>query len=427
MNHEFLSLLDYIEKEKGIRKEILLEAISSALLSASKKAVGPARELRIDIDEKTGHIRAMASLVVVEKVENPHDEISITQARRTNPKAQLADSIDVEVTPKDFGRIAAQTAKQAIMQRLRQAEKELIYDEFKDRAGDIVTGTVRRFERSDVIVDLGRFEAIMPAKERVATEDYNVGDRIRAYVVAVQSGARGPEIILSRSHPNFVRRLFEVEVSEIADRTVELRAIAREAGYRTKIAVWSSDEKVDPVGACVGMRGSRVKNIVRELNNEKVDIIRWSDDPKELVLEALKPAKIRKIVVDQPNRTMRIQADEDQLSLAIGKRGQNARLTSRLTGWEVSIEKVETPEERQEAAAEAFENQVAAAAAQLAAALAIDPDLSRRFVDSGFSNIEGIANENPEDIAGALEIPEEQAREIQANAKKALENRATAD
>ena len=247
--------------------------------------------------------------------------------------------MEVEVTPKNFGRIAAQTAKQAMMQRIRQVEKEMIYEEFKDRAGEIVSGTVRRFDRSDVILDLGKFEAIMPQRERVVVEDYNVGDRLRAYVVAVENGIRGPEIIVSRSHPNFVRRLFELEVSEINDGTVEIRGIAREAGYRTKIAVTSANEKVDPVGACVGMRGSRVKNIVRELNNEKVDIIRWSSDPKEFVLEALKPAKVKNLVFDTEKKSVQISVDEDQLSLAIGKKGQNARLTSRLTGWEINIDK----------------------------------------------------------------------------------------
>src|SRR5689334_11759834 len=298
MNAEIAAMLDYMERERGIKRDTLLEALSTALLSASKKSVGAARDLRIDIDPKTCDIRALANLIVVENVSNPQDEIALNRARKLKPDAKLGDTIEVEVTPKNFGRIAAQTAKQAIMQRIRQVEKEMIYDEFKDRAGEIVSGTVRRFERSDVIVDLGKFEAIMPMRERVTTEDYNIGDRIRAYVVAVENGARGPEIIISRSHPNFVRRLFEVEVSEIADRTVEIKAIAREAGYRTKIAVWSSDEKVDPVGACVGMRGSRVKNIVRELNQEKVDIIRWSADPREFVMEALKPAKIRSLALD---------------------------------------------------------------------------------------------------------------------------------
>src|SRR6202020_2483842 len=222
-------------------------------------------------------------------------------------------------TPNGFGRVAAQYAKQALMQKVRQAEKAMLLTEFKDRVGDIVSGTVRRFDRSDVILDLGKFEAIMPQRERVVVEDYNVGDRLRAYVVAGDNGIRGPEIIVSRSHPNFVRRLFELEVSEIADGTVEIRGIAREAGYRTKIAVFSDNPKVDPVGACVGMRGSRVKNIVRELNNEKVDIIRWSSDPREFVMEALKPAKIKSISLDPEKKVINIRVDEDQLSLAIGK------------------------------------------------------------------------------------------------------------
>src|SRR5436190_2100931 len=249
-----------------------------------------------------------------------------------------------------------------MMQRIRQVEKEMIYEEFKDRAGEIVSGTVRRFDRSDVILDLGKFEAIMPQRERVVVEDYNVGDRLRAYVVAVENGIRGPEIIVSRSHPNFVRRLFELEVSEINDGTVEIRGIAREAGYRTKIAVTSANDKVDPVGACVGMRGSRVKNIVRELNNEKVDIIRWSSDPKEYVLEALKPAKVKNLVFDPEKKSVQISVDEDQLSLAIGKKGQNARLTSRLTRWEINID-------RDTSATHAVEQKVAQAAQALGAAL----------------------------------------------------------
>src|SRR3954454_8349099 len=322
MNAEFIAMLDYLERERGIKRDILLEAVSNALLSASKKSVSASRDLRIDINPKTGEIRALAKLLVVDDVTNPADEISVTKARKLDPNATAGGEVEVEVTPKNFGRIAAQTAKQAMMQRIRQVEKEMIYEEFKDRAGEIVSGTVRRFDRSDVILDLGKFEAIMPQRERVVVEDYNIGDRIRAYVVAVENGIRGPEIILSRSHPNFVRRLFETEVAEINDKTVEIKGIAREAGYRTKIAVWSANEKVDPVGACVGMKGSRVKNIVRELNNEKVDIIRWSPDLKEFVHEALKPAKLKSVALDEAKKQILIKVDEDQLSLAIGKRGQ---------------------------------------------------------------------------------------------------------
>jgi len=237
----------------------MIDALETALLSASRKSIGPAREMRIRIDPEKGDIRAYATLIVRDRVANAYEEIDIFTARRLQPGIDVGAELEVDITPSNFGRIAAQTAKQTMMQRLRQAEKELIYEEFKDRAGDIVSGTVRRFERGDVYVDLGKFEGVMHQRERVSTEEYNVGDRIRAYVVAVENGARGPEIILSRSHPNFVRRLFESEVSEIADRTVEIRSLAREAGYRTKVAVYSADEKVDPVGACVGMRGARVK------------------------------------------------------------------------------------------------------------------------------------------------------------------------
>ncbi len=421
MNAEFIAMLDYLEREKGIKREVLVEAVSNALLSASKKAVGPARDLRIDIDPKTGTIRALANLVVVEKVSNGHDEISLSRAKKVRSDAQPGDVIEVEVTPRNFGRIAAQTAKQAMMQRIRQAEKEMIYDEFKDRAGEVVSGTVRRFERSDVIVDLGKFEAVMPSRERVQTEDYNVGDRIRAYVVAVDNSARGPEIIISRSHPNFVRRLFELEVSEIADRTVEIRGIAREAGYRTKIAVYSADEKVDPVGACVGMRGSRVKNIVRELNNEKVDIIRWSDDIREFVLEALKPAKIKNVILDEKAKSIQIKVDEDQLSLAIGKRGQNARLTSRLCGWDINISK-------DESAAELFEQRVKQAAETLSEALDLEEELAVHLVRGGVASLDGVLAVDTEDISDILGVDAARAQEIHDRARAEHEKKlASAD
>ena len=407
MNAEFIAMLDYLERERGIKRDILIEAVSNAVLTASKKSVSASRDLHIDINPKTGEMKALANLLVVEKVANPQDEISINKARDIKADAQLGDSVEVEVTPKNFGRIAAQTAKQAIMQRIRQVEKEMIYEEFKDRAGEIVSGTVRRFDRSDVILDLGKFEAIMPQRERVVVEDYNVGDRLRAYVVAVENGIRGPEIIVSRSHPNFVRRLFELEVSEIADGTVEIRGIAREAGYRTKIAVTSANEKVDPVGACVGMRGSRVKNIVRELNNEKVDIIRWSSDPKDYVLEALKPAKVKNLVFDPEKKSVQISVDEDQLSLAIGKKGQNARLTSRLTGWEINIDK-------DTSAVNAVEQKVVQAAQSLQTALPIDQEQAMTLVKSGFTNLEGLQDADVSDFVDILGVDEAKAQEIHA-------------
>ena len=292
MTTDIVALIEFYEKEKAIDRDRVVEALQFAFCSAYRKMVPGAdaiNTLKAEINEKKGDTRIFASLEVVadDDYVDKFNEVPQSLASKKQLGIQLGEHIDLDVTPPNFGRIAVQTAKQTMMQRLRQAEKEKIYDEFKDRAGDIVSGSVRRFEKSDVMVDLGKFEARMPSSERVSTEDYNVGDRIRCYVVSVDNEGRGPEIILSRSHPNFVRRLFESEVAEISDRTVELRAVAREAGYRTKVAVYSHDDKVDPVGACVGLRGARVKNIVRELNNEKVDIIRWTDDINEFVTEAL--------------------------------------------------------------------------------------------------------------------------------------------
>ncbi len=417
MNSEFIAMLDYLEREKGISRDTLIEAISSALVAASKKSFSCSREVRVEINPKNGQIRAFAKPLVVEGVTNPQEEISLAKARLSKPDIQVGDEIEIEVTPRDFGRIAAQTARQAIAQRIRQIEKEMIYEEFKDRAGEIVSGTVRRFDRSDVIIDLGKFEGVMPSRERVSTEEYSIGDRIRAYVVAVENGTRGPEIILSRSHPNFIRRLFEIEVSEIADRTVELRAIAREAGFRTKVAVHSSNEKVDPVGACVGMRGARVKNIVRELNNEKVDIIRWYDDPKEFVREALKPAKIRSIDIDEASHTLRISVDKEDLALAIGKRGQNARLTSRLTGWEIDIQ-----EDR--SAADAFEQQMGGAAQQLASALGITEDEAKSLAAGGMNSVDVVVTAEASDIDGILGCGAEKAEAILASAKDKVASKA---
>ena len=416
MTSELLAVFDYYEREKGIHRSKMVEALSSAILTAARKSIGPARELRIDIDPAKGTIKAIAKLLVAEEVTQPYEEIQIEMARKIAKRAKLpepvvGDEIDVEVTPKDMGRIAAQTARQAMMQRIRQEEKSMIYEEFKDRAGDIVHGTVRRFEKSDVIVDLGKFEGTMGKKERVTTEDYNIGDRLRLYVVAVENGARGPEIILSRAHTNFVKRLFESEVSEIADRTVEIRSISREAGYRTKIAVWSADTKVDPVGACVGMRGARVKNIVRELNNEKVDIIKWSDNPKEFLKDALKPAQIGddKITVDPANRRLYVKVREEDLSKAIGRHGQNVRLTKALMGWDLQVEKDESAHEK-------FEGRVHNAVADLATRLGVETEMAENLVRNGLVSTEVIATAEATDIADILGISTEQATAILAKA-----------
>src|SRR3974377_771641 len=335
MNADFLAVLEFWEREKGINREVLIGAVKEAVLSAAKKAVGPARELRVAIDQKNGDIRAYAKLIVSDKVISKHDQISVFDARRIKSDAQVGEELEVEVTPVGFGRIAAQYAKQALMMQIRRAEKQLIFTEFKDRVGDIISGTVRRFERSDVLVDLGKYEALLPNRERVPTEEYQVGERIRCYVKAVEQGTHGPEIILSRSDPRFVLKLFQLEVSEINDGTIETKGIAREPGFRTKLPVWTRDAKGGPCGACVGLRGQRVKNIVRELNNEKVDIIRWDPNIRNFITNALAPAKLKAFAINEATKRGKIIVSEDQLSLAIGKRGQNARLTSKLTGWQV--------------------------------------------------------------------------------------------
>jgi N utilization substance protein A len=412
MNAEFIAMIEYLEKEKGIKRDVLIEAVQSALLSAAKKSVEAGRNLEVVMDPKTGEIKARAQLIAVEKVNNRHDEIALSKAKALKADAKLGDEIWVDVTPKDLGRIGAQTARQAIMQRIRQAEKQMIYDEFRDRAGEIVSGIVRRFERQDVMIDLGKFEAVMPNRERVQTEDYAIGDRVRAYVVAVENTARGPEIVLSRSHPNFVRRLFETEVAEIGDRTVEIKAIAREAGHRTKVAVFSANEKVDPVGACVGMKGARVKNIVRELNNEKVDIIRWSSDVKELVMEALKPARLKSVTLNEAKKCVEVRVDNDQLSLAIGKRGQNARLTARLCGWEINIAE-------DTSAKDAFVASVSGAAKQLMDALGITEEVAQKLVAVGMNAVELITDVSAQDVVDATGIDLAAAEEIVNKAKSA--------
>jgi N utilization substance protein A len=402
MNADFLAVLEYWEKEKGISRDVLTSAVQEALLSAAKKAVGPAREMRVAIEPKTGDIRAYAKLVVSDKVISKHDQISVFDGRRIKPDAQLGDEIEVEVTPTGFGRIAAQYAKQALMQQIRRAEKALIFTEFKDRVGDIISGTVRRFDRSDVIVDLGKYEALLPNRERVPTEEYQVGERIRCYVKAIEQGPHGPEIILSRADPRFVIKLFQLEVSEINDSTIEIKGIAREPGFRTKLAVWTRDEKVDPVGACVGLRGQRVKNIVRELNNEKVDIIRWDPNIRNFITNALAPAKLKNFEVDEANHRVRIITSEDQLSLAIGKRGQNARLTSKLTGWQVDIE----PEM---VVTKGFEEKVAEAVQLLAAIPGITREQADVLVHHGLTRLEDLVQADESDLAGIPQIGDQAA------------------
>jgi N utilization substance protein A len=416
MNNELIAILNYMEKERGIDREILIEAVEFALQSAARKNAAVDADMRIVVDRKTCDIKGYAMRLVVDTPKAEATEITLRDAQKTNEEAQVGETIEVEVTPANLGRIAAQTAKQAITQRIRQAEREIVFEEYKDRVGDIVSGAVRQFNRSDIVIDLGRAEALLPSRERVPTEEYQVGDRVRAYVVSVQNSQAGPAIMLSRSHPDFVKRLFELEVSEISDGIVEIKGIAREPGYRTKIAVISNDPKVDPVGACVGMRGMRVKNIVRELSGEKIDIIRWSDDIKTYVVNALSPARLAKveIVEKEGERVIHVIADPDQLSLAIGKRGQNVRLSAKLISCKIDIHKDES--------AISFEEKVALAIEGMAKIEGISDEIAQALVGAGFLTPDGILAAEPKDLAEMLDIDVEAAREVYAAVETAQKN-----
>jgi len=391
MSSEILSVLEYMEKEKGIPRADMISTITNALKTAAQKGVNSGQELKIDINPKNGQLHAWAVVKVVDSVSNPKTEVHVEKAQALKAGAVIGDLIEKEIDPSTLGRIAAQTARQAVMQRLRQFEKDRIYDDFKDQVGNIVTGTVRRRERNDLYVDLGKAEAIMPGKEQVPGEEYQPGERIRCLLVEIQSTPRGPEIILSRASPKFVRRLFELEVTEVADGTVKIEAFAREPGYRTKIAVTSSDPKVDPVGACVGARGARVKTIVRELGGEKIDIIKYYADPKEMIIEALKPAVPREIVLDDKTHRILLKVATDDLAIAIGRKGQNARLTSRLIGWRLDIEEFRVVGADPEGDAKR----------KLVAALGIAEPISLRLVKAGFVSLELFEGVEVDDLVGA--------------------------
>jgi N utilization substance protein A len=390
MSSEILSVLEYMEKEKGIPRADMIGAIVNAIKAAAQKGVNSGQELKVEINPKNGQMHAWSLLKVVDSISDPKLEIHVEKAQLLKPGIMLGEMLEKEIDPAYLGRIAAQTARQAIMQRLRQFEKERIYDDFKDLVGDIVSGVVRRRERNDLYIDLGKAEALLPGKEQVPGEEYAPGERIRCLLLSIESTSRGPELVLSRASSKFVRRLFDLEVTEIADSTVKIEAFAREPGYRTKIAVSSADPKVDPVGACVGARGARVKSIVRELGGEKIDIIRYFADPKEMVIEALKPAIPKGVTIDEKNRRIILDVSEEDLAVAIGRKGQNARLTSRLVGWKLEIVKVET-------APQGVEGKKGQAAANLAK-LGLDAALAQRVVTAGFNTIETFEGVGAQDL-----------------------------
>jgi N utilization substance protein A len=330
-------IIDQVGKDKGIDKTILIDALEQALLAAARKKYGPKQEIEAKYNEEAGELELFQFKTVVKDVKNPPAEISLKEAKELDADVEIGDSLGTKIDIAEFGRIAAQTAKQVIIQRVKDAERENIFEDFKDRKGEVISGTVQRFEKGSIIVNLGRAEAVIPQQELVPRETYKPGDRIRAYVLDVRKTPKGPQIILSRSNPNFLTKLFELEVPEVSEGIVKILNAAREPGGRTKIAVYSQDSDVDPVGACVGMKGSRVRAVVQELRGEKIDIIPWSDDSASFVCNALAPAEISKVIIHQDAKSMEVIVEDDQLSLAIGRRGQNVRLAAKLTGWKIDI------------------------------------------------------------------------------------------
>ncbi|CAG9611178.1 MULTISPECIES: transcription termination factor NusA [Bacillus] len=337
MSTELLDALLVLEQEKGISKDIIIDAIEAALISAYKRNFNQAQNVRVSFNPEVGTIQVLARKDVVENVFDPRLEISVEKARQINPNYQEGDVLELEVTPKDFGRIAAQTAKQVVTQRVREAERGVIYSEFSDREEDIMVGIVQRQDARFIYVSLGKVEALLPVSEQMPNEQYKPHDRIRVFITKVEKTTKGPQIYVSRTHPGLLKRLFEIEVPEIYDGTVEIRSVAREAGDRSKISVYSENIDVDPVGSCVGPKGQRVQRIVDELKGEKIDIVRWSNDPVEYVANSLSPSQVVKVLVNEEEKATTVIVPDHQLSLAIGKRGQNARLAAKLTGWKIDI------------------------------------------------------------------------------------------
>ncbi|MDX5367215.1 MAG: transcription termination factor NusA [Alphaproteobacteria bacterium] len=411
---ELLQIADAVAREKSIDREVVIEAMAEAIQKAARSRYGAENEIRARINPQTGEIRLVRLLEVVEQVENDAVQIDLKSALRRNPAAQVGDLIEDELPPVDFGRIAAQTAKQVIVQKVRDAERERQYDEYKDRIGEIVNGIVKRVEYGNVIVDLGRGEAIVRRDELLPRETFRNGDRIRAYIYDVRREQRGPQIFLSRSHPQFMAKLFGQEVPEIYDGIIEIRAVARDPGSRAKIAVISNDNSIDPVGACVGMRGSRVQAVVNELQGEKIDIIQWSPDAATFIVNALAPAEVVKVVLDEDAQRIEVVVPDDQLSLAIGRRGQNVRLASQLTGWDIDILTEAEESERRQA-------EFVSRTAIFAEALDVDEMIAQLLASEGFASIEEVAYVDLDEIAGIEGFDEDTAQEIQSRALEYIE------
>ncbi|MDA8101074.1 MAG: transcription termination factor NusA [Nitrospiraceae bacterium] len=446
MGQELIQVIDQISKEKGISKEMVIEAVESALVSAAKKKFG-AQRIAVQIDPKRGDINMYAYKKVVAQVANPEEEITLEEAQAAFPEAQMDGEVPFQVEFEGFGRIAAQTARQVIVQKVREAERDVVLKEFNDKIGQLVNGIVLRHEKGAYFVDLGKTEAVLPAREQVPRENYRRGDRIRAHVLEVKDTSKGPQVVLSRSHPDFVAKLFEMEVPEIYENIVEIKGVVREAGDRTKIAVASKDSHVDPVGACVGMKGARVQAVVRELRGEKIDIIPWSEDPRIFIAKALSPAVVEKVGVTEEDRAALAVVADAQLSLAIGKKGQNVRLAAKLTGWKIDIlSESEYEQERQKerdqeieaaiaeetrkmaeetVAAETMEAEAAAAAApapasELESIEGVGSKIAEQLIQAGYDTIAKVAAMNDQEILAVPGIGEKTAAKIIFSAREMM-------
>jgi transcription termination/antitermination protein NusA len=411
---ELLQIADAVAREKSIDKRIVIDAMADAIQKAARSRYGQETNIRADINHITGEMKLQRLLEVVETVEDSAREISLADARLRNPDAQAGDFIAEQLPPMDFGRIAAQSAKQVIVQKVREAERDRQFEEYKDRIGEIVNGTVKRVEYGNVIVDLGRGEAIIRRDELIPRENYKYGDRVRAYVYDVRREQRGPQIFLSRTHPQFMAKLFTMEVPEIYDGIIEIRSVARDPGSRAKIAVISRDSSIDPVGACVGMRGSRVQAVVAELQGEKIDIIPWNDNAASFIVNALQPAEVAKVVLDEDAERIDVVVPDDQLSLAIGRRGQNVRLASQLTGWDIDILTEQEESERRQ-------KEFVERSTLFMDALNVDEMVGQVLASEGFASVEEVAFVESDEIASIDGFDEDTASEIQARAREYLE------
>src|ERR1700686_3042257 len=410
---ELLQIADAVAREKSIDRGIVIAAMEDAIAKAARARYGSETDVHAEIDAKKGELRLSRHMLVVDQVENSSNQISLEDARRANPGAQIGDTIAATLPPLEYGRFAAQSPKQVIVQKVREAERDRQYQEFKDRIGDIVNGIVKRVEYGSVIVDLGRGEAIIRRDEMLPREVFRNGDRVRAYIFDVRRETRGPQIFLSRTHPQFMAKLFAQEVPEIYDGIVEIKAVARDPGSRAKIGVISRDSSVDPVGACVGMRGSRVQAVVNELQGEKIDIIPWTSDPANFVVNALAPAEVAKVVLDEERQRMEVVVPDQQLSLAIGRRGQNVRLASQLTGWDIDILTEQEESERRQAE---FENRTR----MFVDTLNVDGAIGQLLASEGFNSVEELAMVDVKEIAGIEGFDEDTAAELQNRASEYL-------